>query len=388
MGAVANLSDDIIHTWDRLNNLEDMAKEIDPNYKKSDYYFSLDKYLSQNHSVDLKPIIQKLNINYLDDSWSKADWAIVFIASTVGTIADVLINQTKVLKPVENKIKTFLQTNPKVNNLKRQLDTFSNSFRNGDSAPIDFQDFDMAGLKSVHEIYSFGHDPLRFIEGIAQFITGNYRGVDKFGVIIDAKFGSPIENVFFAVISYVAHMLSDFLNAQGLPYPGASLLMQFGDDKVRSKVTAAYRSQLINTRTAIYQGLPCLLISLIIHSYAIYDNYVNTGKINLLIGKNTKYQPMLLLANATVALENISVVTVRTLIGDHNAFFKINWPVVTNTIKHSVKYLVNESKKIQQNQININQLEQKVNSYKYEKKSVEEYMDDLDKEFLEFEKNH
>ncbi len=371
-----------IDLWERLNNLEAIASEIDPNYKRSKDCFSLSEYYMRNNKKDLIEIIRKLEIEYIDDTWYKADWAIVFIAGTVGTILDVLINQTNILKPIDKKIKEILDCKT-VKSIQQKLDEFSNSFRNGSSAPIDFQDFEMAGPKSIHEIYSSGHDPIRFIEGIIQFITGNFNGIDKFGNLVNIPFGEPIPNIIHATISYVAHMLSDLLNKQGLPYPGTTFLMQFGSEQTRKDITTAFRAGLYNTRTAIYQSMPSFFISLIIHSYAIYDNYTVTKKINFSIGNNTKYQPMLLVANSIVALENISVTTVRGILGDPHAFFKVNWPIIANTIKHAFKYLLNENRKIHENQTRLNELEKKV-SASIVSKSEEEFLSDLEKEFKEF----
>jgi hypothetical protein len=305
------------------------------------------KIVNSGNRIELKKLIKELNIDYIDEDWTKSEWMITYIAGITGIITDILTNQTRMLKPLDNKICEILKSK-NVNTLKDILDAISKIFRNGESAPIDFQDFEMFGPKSIHEIYSFGHDPLRFIEGIIQFITGNYRGVDKNGEIIKQVFGGPSPNIAHAIISYVAHMLSDFLNITSLPYPGSTFLMEFGSKKVRDAVTAAYKSKLYNNRIFSYQNITVLIISIIIHSYAVYDYWVQTKKINFLIGNNAKYQPMLLIANAMVMTENIAVTTIRgTVFKDRHAFFKIDWPIIYNTIKHSIKYIRNEGKEIE-----------------------------------------
>ena len=56
--------------------------QIDPNYQKSKYYFSLDEYWEDNGQLDRVAILKRLDIDYVDDTWTKADWAITFIASS------------------------------------------------------------------------------------------------------------------------------------------------------------------------------------------------------------------------------------------------------------------------------------------------------------------
>lgn len=339
-------------TQDAINSLAlaeekeaELASQKGQHYEpKISHTFYIDHKGEKNNKILLKAIRQ-LDIEYVDESWQKADWIAVFIAGTVGAILDFLINQTKIFKPIDSFIKDVLSS-PKIKNFQDLLDYKANTIhkRHNRPAPIDFQNFEMYGLKSTHEQYSFGHDPIRFIEGITQMMTGEYVGVDKFGNLIKTPFGEAINNPIHATIAYVAHMVSDMCNQQGLPYPGSTLLMQFGSDDVRKRIVAAYRNQSLNMRTFLYQSLPALFISIIIHSWAIYDNYAQTQKIKLAIGNNVKYQSMLLTSNAIVATSNITITAIRGYLGDHSALFRINWPIIANTIKHAIKYIRAENK--------------------------------------------
>jgi hypothetical protein len=380
---------------DSYKELEDLDKEMHqflgdeayiPKYNFGEFYQTFRDRTDEKVYVDL---IRKLDIDYIDETWQKADWIVVFIAGSIGVVLDVLITQTKILKPVDKIISTFMKSG-KVQNFKRALDKFSNSFRDGKSAPIDFQEFDMYGLKSIHEQYSFGHDPMRFIEGICQMITGDYRGIDKFGTIITAKSGEGISEegilkIIQGVISYIAHMVSDLCNANSLPYPGSTFLMQFGNEKTRYSLAAAYRSQLYNSRMFIYQNLPSFIMSMIIHGWAVYDNYTQTKKIDLLIGNNLKYQPMLLVSNATAMTLNLTITDVREAIKhDHRALFRVNWPVIANTVKHSIKYLINEDKRINENGKKIKMLLEDTTNNRLPNKSEEEYLQEIEKEYNAF----
>ena len=370
---------------DGYKDLEDLEMEI--NYMRGDMICS-PKYSINGFHNDLRSrtdgkvytdLIRKLDIEYIDETWQKADWMAVFIAGTIGIALDILITQTSVLKPLDVKIAHFMHSD-KVQSLKDLLDKFSDSFRDGNNAPIDFQDFEMLGLKSIHAQYSFGHDPLRFVEGIIQMMTGNYRGVDKFGSIITAQYGQGIPDVLQAAISYIAHMVSDFCNANSLPFPGSTLLMQFGSQKVRDSLAAAFRSKLYNSRTFVYQNLPSLFVSMVIHGWAVFDCYTQTGKINFLIGDNLKYQPMLLVSNAMVMTSNLGISGSRALLGEPHSLFRINWPAILNTIRHSIKYLKNENKRISHNSELIGQLLEETEKNLLPQRTVDEYLISLNNE--------
>ena len=385
---IVNLKNEIINTQADIETLKKEMASFRGDTYQSEYNFSeIYKLKYSNDSKSLQKIISTLNIEYMNDSWQKADYVAVFIAGTIGITLDVLITQTNVLKPVEDKIKKILASD-KIKSFQDIMDSISNSFRHGNSAPIDFQDFKMFGLKSIHEQYSFGHDPLRFIEGIIQMITGNYSGVDKYGNIIKSPFGEGIKNPIQAIISYVAHMVSDMCNQQGLPYPGTTFLMQFGSDKIREEIATAYRAQLFNTRTFLYQSLPSLFMSIIIHSWAIYDNYTRTGKVKFKIANDLKYQSMLLASNGMVMTSNLSINTVRGIIYEGpKVLFRVNYSIIIETVKHSIKYLVLFNKRINKNEKIIQELYNKSDKEMLEEHSIEEYYMQFDKEYKDFLNN-
>ncbi|MCQ2580357.1 MAG: hypothetical protein MJ159_06640 [Treponemataceae bacterium] len=384
---IQTLRDTTIDTQVDIENLKlDMASFKGETYQPKYNFEELYNLKNSNDKKSISKLIKTLNIDYVDETWQKADWIAVFIAGAIGITLDVLITQTKIFRPVDTKVKEILASG-KIKSFQDIMDNFSNSFRHGNSAPIDFQDFKMAGLASIHEQYSFGHDPLRFIKGIIQMITGQYSGVDRYGNLIQAPFGEGIKNPIQAVISYVAHMISDMCNQQGLPYPGSTFLMQFGSDKVRKDITTAYRAQLFNTRTFLYQSLPSLFMSMIIHSWAIYDNYTSTGKIKIKIGNNLKYQSMLLVSNAMVMTSNLSINAVRGIVTEGpRVLFRVDYPVIANTVKHSIKYLLNVNKRINMTGKEIQELYERSEREKLKNYSIDEYTNQFDKEYEEFVK--
>jgi hypothetical protein len=273
------------------------------------------------------------------EKWTDADKIVVFVGGIIGMILDTLITQTNILKPLDKYISNKMKSE-NIIKFKDLLDNYSKSFRKGDCAPIDFQEFEMFGPKSIHAQYSFGHDPLRFVEGILQILSGEYRGVDKFGDIKKSMFGTPVDGIFQAVISYIAHMISDFCNVRSLPYPGTTYLMEWGNDDIRKALSVAFRNQLYNSRVFIYQNLELLVINIIIYGWAIYDTYVRERKINLLAGNMYKYQTMLLASYAMPCGTNITITGIRALITENpHELFRLNFPVIFNTIGQTLKIL-------------------------------------------------
>ena len=129
-------------------------------------------------------------------------------------------------------------------------------------------------------------------------------------------------------------------------------------------------------------------MSMIIHSWAIYDNYTRTGKIKIKIGNDLKYQPMLLVSNAMVMTSNLSINAVRGIVAEGpRVLFRVNYPVIINTLKHSIKYLLNVNKRINMNGKEIQELYERSEREKLENHSVEEYYDQFDKEYEEFIKD-
>ncbi|AEF82610.1 hypothetical protein [Leadbettera azotonutricia] len=372
---ILNIYEDINSLKRDMNkfNYTDVELNSNPNFLDASYRDRKDDKV-------LLDMLSDMGIEYFDETWQKQDWIAVFIAGTVGIILDTIITQTSILRPLDRRIAGLMKSK-KITSFKDFFDNISDSFRDGASAPIDFQDFPMIGLKSIHEQYSFGHDPLRFIEGIIQIISGNYRGIDKFGNIITAQFGKGIPNVMQAIVSYLAHMVSDFCNANSLPYPGTTFLMQFGSQQTRDAIAAAYRSQLYNSRTFVYQNLPGFITNLIIHAWSVYDYYTQTKKINFIIGNNLKYQPMLLAANAMVMTSNLTITSIRLIMHDPHALFRVNFPVMLNTVKHSIKLVINQHKRIKSNGKEIDILYDKTTQNKLPDKTIEEYISSFEEEY-------
>jgi hypothetical protein len=235
------------------------------------------------------------------------------------------------------------------------METFSSGLLGG-SAPIDFQDFAMAGARSIHEVYSTGHDPLRFIEGISQFLTGQFVGFDRYGKPITAVFGATAGNPAVAIAAFAAHMIADFCNANSLPYPGATLLAQFGSQETRDHVAAAYRGQLWNARTFAFQSMAPLCAEIIVRIYAAMRAYERAARpmprtaqpmpparcvgqaVSAFFGgvDGERTRRMLLISHAVIAGQNILVSGARVALGEPHAIFRLNLPVIMAAARYAV----------------------------------------------------
>ena len=336
---------------------------------------------------ELSKILKKLDIKYIDDTWNKTDWVVVVLSGILGSIVDILITQTKILKPLDKKIREKLDGS----NFKKLLESLSIKTYDNKSVPIDFQDFEMPGLRSLHEIFSSAHDPIRFIEGIAQMMSGEFKGFDRFGVKIEKSIIDSPPSIIQSVVSYFLHMLADFCNANSLPYPGSTIIAQFGSQEVRDKIAAAYRKKVFNSRIFIYHGFPALILEICINIWAICDYYNLSKKIDLFAGKRNKYCEMLLVANSIVMFQNLGINSLRLKSGQMDALFRVNWLQIVNTIKYTVTVLRNENKK--QNKIikdidelyeNIQLDESTINKFKTNDKK-EDITDDINKLIADIE---
>jgi hypothetical protein len=212
-------------------------------------------------------------------------------------------------------------------------------------APIDFQDFQMHGLKSIHEIYSFGHDPLRFINGITQMMSGEFIGVDRYGNPLKAAFGLPQPDPFLATLSWLAHIMGDFCNSTSTPYPGATFLMEFGNAETRTHMTAAYRAGW-NSRSFVYQGLAFTLVEAVLWGNELFKNYDRCRKISFEVEDRRKFTEMRLVAHSMVTGQNLIVNGLRAYFGDSRALIRVNFPSVMFTLKTAVNLLIENQKEM------------------------------------------
>ena len=95
---IKTLRDATIDTQVDIENLKiDMASFKGNTYLPSYNFEDLYSLKNSSDKKSLQKIIKTLNIDYVDETWQKADWIAVFIAGVVGIALDVLITQTKIL---------------------------------------------------------------------------------------------------------------------------------------------------------------------------------------------------------------------------------------------------------------------------------------------------
>ena len=102
--------------------------------------------------------------------------------------------------------------------------------------------------------------------------------------------------------------------------------------------------------------------------------------------RDLKYQPMLLVSNAMVMTANLSINAVRGIVAEGpRVLFRVDYPVIANTVKHSIKYLLNVNKRINMTGKEIQELYERSEREKLENHSIDEYSSQFDKEYEEFE---
>lgn len=326
--------------------LKQVSQEVKSNYQNSDelldqYGEKLNKSESAFSNEDpeyLKLAMSKLQLEYVERKWNTSDKLVVYFAATVGTLCDILINQTNALKPIDNLLKESLSGST----LQQSLENVSKKMSGG-SAPIDFQDFEMHGLKNIHEAYSFGHDPVRFLQGVHQMMTGTYMGVDRFGNLIKAPFGTAQSNIVLALFSWIAHITADFCNKLSIPYPGSTFLVQYGNDELRSKMVSAYRAGW-NGRQFLYQGFVSLMVQLIIYGNEVLENYHRSGKLDFKVHNRTKYLQKLVVAQGLVVSQNLLINGVRAYSGDSSAITRVNFSAIAFVVKNAIELEIHNHK--------------------------------------------
>ena len=121
---IKNLRDATIDTQVDIENLRlEMASFKGDTYQPEYNFEELYKLKNSTDKRSLQKIIKTLDIDYLDESWQKADWIAVFVAGAIGITLDVLITQTKILRPIDNKVKEILASD-KVKSFQDMMDKF------------------------------------------------------------------------------------------------------------------------------------------------------------------------------------------------------------------------------------------------------------------------
>ena len=279
------------------------------------------------------------------ERWTKGDFVAVFIASAIGSLADVILsNRNNLLTGTDSDFSKWL-----------------NQFHQHEGGgPIDYQGPHFGG--GFHRGLSKGHDILRFIEGIMMFKNGQFEAVRYENGIAHTvistvnQFGKPYEQlgVLEAIVRYAKHMFADLFSTCSLPFPGSSFLVEANNRQMRQFAADMYKNGF-NIKNVISQGLSTIIIEVILRIYfsiqsvekykdefEISEDYSNfeAAKHFFMQENKDKLDEMLLVAHSIVTAVNIGKVAIN------KAPWEINVTEIVSVVHYGVKVL---SKAIERN---------------------------------------
>lgn len=272
------------------------------------------------------------------EKWKKADFVAVFIAASVGSLADIALGNR----------------NSSITGANTDFSKWLNEFHKHDGGgPIDYQGKGFGG--GYHRGLSRGHDILRFVEAIMMFKNGEFIGVrHEYGKAIKVvskvnQYGTHYEqlSVIEAIVKYARHMFADLFSTCSLPFPGSSFLAECDDRQLRKFAADMYQNGF-NCKNIILQSLSTVIIEVIIRIYysiqsvkrykcevELAEDYSNFEAFKRFFkpSNKEKLREMLLVAHAIVTAVNIGKVIIK------KSPWEINITEIFSVVKYGVMVL-------------------------------------------------
>lgn len=272
------------------------------------------------------------------EKWTKGDFVVIFIAASIGSIADIILRNRKNSLTGENS------------SFSKWLNQFH---KHAEGGPIDYQGKGFGG--GYHRGLSCGHDILRFIEGIMMFKNGEFIGIrHEYGQAIKVvskvnQYGTPYEQLstIEAIVKYAQHMFADLFSTLSLPFPGSSFLAECDNRQLREFAADMYQNGF-NCKNIIIQSLSTIIIEVIVRIYfsiqsvrqykaevEISEDYSNFEAVKHFFKPENKEKlnEMLLVAHAIVTSINVGKVVIKT------SPLEINVTEIIAVVKYGVKVL-------------------------------------------------
>lgn len=274
------------------------------------------------------------------EEWTKSDFIAVFIAASVGSLADSVLSDR----------------NNQFTGRGSNFSNWLNQFHQHDGgAPIDYQGKGFGG--GYHRGLSTGHDILRFIEGILMFKNGEFVGIRyENGVAIQVisnvnQNGTPYEQLstIEAIVKYAQHMFADLFSTCSLPFPGSSFLVECDNRQLRKFAADMYQNGF-NCKNIIIQSISTIIIEVILRIYfslksvkahqnefEVTEDYSNFEAVKQFlepISKEKLYE-MLLVAHTIVTAVNVGKVVLK------KAPWELNVTEIVAVVRYGVKVLKN-----------------------------------------------
>jgi len=225
------------------------------------------------------------------DKW---DWIVVGISSLLASLSDLVLGRPSGFKEPHLKNDALFGIGKKINQYEMK------------NNPIDFQDLQSFG--GDHRLYSYGHDLLRFFEGVRQTMIGEYRGISSgiSGEVVKQFINYDSISWEKAILINLLHLLKDFCTAKSLPLPGMTILASLHNDKMPKFAEQLYDNG-VNVRTMSAQAISVAVIELTIRVYHFLRLYGQAVDKEL---RDEKLRKMLLLSHSIAATFNIGKVIV------------------------------------------------------------------------------
>lgn len=294
---------------------------------------------------ELQEIITELNKALpRKEKWVKADFIVVFIASTIGSLSDLILGKRDNVLTGADPRKHF----------ESKVSEWLNQFHQHESGgPIDYQGAGFGG--GFHRELSKGHDILRFIEGIMMFKNGRFEGIryvngEAIKVVTSVnQYGNPYEQLALieAITRYSRHMFADLFSTCSLPFPGSSFLVECDNRQLRIFAADMYKNGF-NCKNIIMQSLSTIIIEIIIRifysiqavqnmkqDFELEEDYSNYDKIKMFLNpiSKEKLNEMLLVSHAIVTAFNVGKIIIK------KSPWEINVTEIISVVRYGVKVL-------------------------------------------------
>lgn len=240
----------------------------------------------------------------------------------------------------------------------RHLDEFHDKHSSGKysftpkSAPIDYTEKGKVGGPS-HRGLTTGHDLFHPLEGIRQFMDGEFRGFywkDGEKIFFESsvtKGGTPFQPMDWndAVLAWMIHMCCDFFSSTSLPIPGTSYIYGMDNRELRVLVERELYQRVIkkdgnkkifagiNLRHLTLQTIPPTAIEVILRLYVFFRYHKQAVDPDALTQKKTE---LLAVAHSISAGVNIGKIIIM-----HDPVL-INMPQLIALSKNLIQLILQE----------------------------------------------
>ena len=280
--------------------------------------------------------------------WDKGDYIAVFLAGLLGGLADIFVGKPGGYSEMKIKNNSFFG----IGKYLKEYDLKNN--------PIDKT---IPGAScGDHRLFSYGHDLLRFAQGLRVVLTGKGKlGISPLGgeleiLSIPENYKTP-EQLWQGVLVLLLHLFKDFWTARSLPLPGSTWIAKINNSEMPKLLDELTNEHEVNLRQMSGQVISLTTIEIIIRIWLLLkykDENFSAKQID------SKRSQMLLVGHSVAMLFNVGKIIVT-----QNPFF-LNVPQMMRIIILAWK-VTRDNNELKQNLIikdNLSILESKLMTMK------------------------